>query len=72
MGASTSTYADMKMLYMREICPMVVADEENWCAMEAADGSKEEGIVVMPTAIPDPPKTGGVDSATRTGKGKPP
>ena len=50
---------------------MVVADEASWCAMEVADEIKEEGIVVMPTTIPDPPKTGGVE-AIRTGKGNPP
>ena len=37
---------------------MVVADEASRCAMEAADGTKEEGTEVMPTAIPDPSKTG--------------
>ena len=47
---------------------MVVADEASRCAMEAADGSKEEGIVVMPIVIPDPPETGGV-KAMRIGKG---
>ena len=33
--------------------------------------SKEEGIVVMPTTIPDPPEAGGVEAAPRTGKGNP-
>ena len=47
---------------------MVVADEASRCAMKAADGSKEEGIVEMPTTIPDPPEIGGVE-ATSTGKG---
>ena len=50
---------------------MDVEDEASRCAMEAADGIKEEGTEVMPTAIPDPPETGGVE-ATRTGKGNPP
>ena len=49
---------------------MVVADEASRCAMEAADGTKEEGTEVMPTAIPDPPETGGVE-AMKTGKGNP-
>ena len=42
---------------------MVVADKASRYAMEA--------VVVMPTAIPDPPKTGGVE-AMRTSKGNPP
>ena len=50
---------------------MVVADEVSRCAMEAANGIKEEGTEVKPTAIPDPPKTSGVE-ATRTDKGNPP
>ena len=41
---------------------MVVADEASRCAMEAADGSKEERIVVMPTAIPNPLETGGFEA----------
>ena len=49
---------------------MVVANEASRCAMEAADGTKEEGTEVMPTAIPDPPETGGVE-AMKTGKGNP-
>ena len=48
-----------------------MADEANRCAMEAAEGSKGEGIVVMPTTIPNPPEIGGVE-AMRTGKGNPP
>ena len=49
---------------------MVVADEASRYAMEAADEIKEEGTEVMPTAIPDPPETKGVE-AMRTGKGRP-
>ena len=49
---------------------MVVADRVSWRAMEAADVSKEEGIVVTSTTILDPPETGGVE-AMRTGKGNP-
>ena len=55
----------------REIGPVVVADEASRCAVEAADGIKEEGTEVMSTAIPDPPETGGVEE-TKTGKGNPP
>ena len=55
----------------REIGPVNVADEASRRTMEAADGIKEEGIVVMLTTIPDPPKTGGVE-AMRTGKGNTP
>ena len=49
-----------------DIGPVAVVDEVSQCAMEAANGIK-----VMPTAIPDPPKTGGVE-AMRTIKGNPP
>ena len=50
---------------------MDVVHEASQLTMEQANGSKEEGILVMPTAIPDPPETGAVE-AMRTGKGKPP
>ena len=53
----------------REIGPVIVADEASRCAMEAGNGSKEEGIVVMATAIPDPPEAGGVEAEPKTGKG---
>ena len=46
-----------------EIGPVVVSDE-------AADGIKEEGTEVMPSAISNPQETGGVE-ATRTDKGNP-
>ena len=49
---------------------MDVGGEASWCAMEAADEIKEGGIEVMPTAILDPPETGGVETM-RTGKGNP-
>ena len=54
----------------REIGPVVMAVEASQCAVEAANRTKEEGTKVMPTAIPDPPETGGVDSM-KTGKGNP-
>ena len=47
---------------------MGVEDEVSRCAMEAADEIKEGGTEMMPTAIPDPPETGGVE-VMRTGKG---
>ena len=47
---------------------MDVEGEASRCAMEASDEIKEGGTEVMPTAIPDPPETGGVE-AMRTGKG---
>ena len=50
---------------------MVVAYEMSWCAMEATDGTKEEGTDVMPIAFLEPLQTGGVE-AMRTGKGNPP
>ena len=46
----------------RKIGPMDVADEASRCAMEATE--------VIPTAILDPPETGGVE-AMKTGKGNP-
>ena len=52
----------------REIGPVDVEGEESRCAIEAADEIKEGCTEVMPTATPDPPKTGGVE-AMRTGKG---
>ena len=72
VGASTSMHADNKMLTWGKIDLVVVEGEASRCTMEAADVSKEEGIVVMPTTIPDPPKAGGVEAAPRTGKGNPP
>ena len=50
---------------------MVAADEVSRRAMEAANMSKEEGIVVMPTTILDPPEAGGVEAVPRTGQGNP-
>ena len=50
---------------------MVMEDEENWCAMEAADMSKKEGIVVMLIVVTNPPEGGGVDAAPRNNKGNP-
>ena len=51
----------------REIGPLVVADEASRCAMEAADGSKEEGMWVMPIAILDPQEEGGVKAEPKIG-----
>ena len=51
---------------------MVVAGKESRREMEAADKSKKEGIVVMPTVVPDPPKVGVVEAAPGTGKENPP
>ena len=45
-----------------KIGPVLVEDEASRRAMEATDVSKEEGIAVMPTAIPDPPEPGGVEN----------
>ena len=39
--------------------------------MEATDKSKTEGIMVMPPAILDPPKAGGVKIAPEMGKQRP-
>ena len=50
-GVSTSTRS--------KIGPGLVADEASRRAMEAPDMSKKEGIVAMPTIVPDPPEAGG-------------
>ena len=50
---------------------MNVEGEASRYAMEAADEIKVEGTEMMPTAIPDPPETGGVE-VMRIGKGNPP
>ena len=55
----------------REIGPVDLEDEVSQCAMDAADRIKEEGPEVMPTAIPNPSETGGVE-AMKTGKRNPP
>ena len=68
-GASTSTHTDNKMLYTEGHGPRGRGGGR--FAMEVADGTKEEGTKVMPTTIPDPLETGGVE-ATRTNKGNPP
>ena len=46
---------------------MNVVDKASRCAMEATNGTKEEGTEVMPSTIPET----GVE-ATRTDKGNPP
>ena len=51
---------------------MVAADEESRRAIEVADVSKEEGIVVMPKTISDPPEAEEVEAAPRIGKRNPP
>ena len=51
---------------------MVMEDEAIQCAMEAANGIKEEGTEVMPTATPDPPETGGVVAKSRPASYFPP
>ena len=53
----------------RKIGPVVVADEASRRVMEAADVGKKEGIVLMPTTVPDPPEARGFEAAPRTGKG---
>ena len=47
---------------------MVVVDEEGRHAMEASDKSKTEGIIIMLTAVPEPPEVEGVKLAPETGK----
>ena len=53
----------------RKIGPVVVVDEAGRHAMEAADKSKTEGTIIMPTTIPDPPEVGGVKPAAKTDTG---
>ena len=48
---------------------MVVVDEASQRAMEVANVSKDGGIVVMTTTIPDHPEAGGVEAAPSTSKG---
>ena len=62
-------YLTTRCCTRREIRLVIVANEASWCTMEAADGSKEEGIRVMSTTIPDPPEVGGIEAETNTGKG---
>ena len=50
---------------------MSVEDEASQCTMEAADEINVDGTETMPTAIPDPPETGGVE-VMRIRKGNPP
>ena len=47
---------------------MVLVDELDQHAMEAADKSKNEGIIIMPTTVSDPPEAGGVKAAPGTNK----
>ena len=47
---------------------MIMVDEEGQHAMEAADKSKNEGIIIMPTTVSDPPEAGGVKAAPGTNK----
>ena len=66
-------HTDSKMLYTEEDRPHgLMMNEAGRHAMEAADKSKIEGIVVMPTVVPDPPEAGGVEAASKIGKESPP
>ena len=47
---------------------MFVADEASRRAMEVVDKSKKEGIVMMPTVVPDPPESGEVEVAPETAR----
>ena len=46
------------------IGPVVVVDEADWRAMEAAEKSKTCGMILMPMAVPDPPEAWGVMTTT--------
>ena len=68
----TSAHADNKMLYTRRrIGPVVMVDEAGQHAMEAAAPSKTEGIIIMPTTVPDRPEARGVKPALETSKRSP-
>ena len=56
----------------RKIGPVIVVDKGGRCAIEAADKTKIERIVVMPTLVPDLPEAGVVETAPETGKQYPP
>ena len=55
----------------RKIGPLVIVDEGGRHTMEASDKSSIEGIIVMQTTVPDPPKVGGVKAVPETGKESP-
>ena len=50
---------------------MVMVDEAGRHAMEEANESKIEGIIVMRRVVSDPPKAGGVKAALKTDKERP-
>ena len=50
----------------RKIGPVVMANEASWCAKEAADNSKKDDIVAMPTVVSNPPEARGVKAAPET------
>ena len=50
---------------------MVLVDNVGRHAMEAADKSKTEGIIVMWAAGPNPPQVGGVKPTPKTSMGSP-
>ena len=43
-----------------------MANEASWCAKEAADNSKKDDIVAMPTVVSNPPEARGVKAAPET------
>ena len=50
---------------------MVVVDEADRHAMEAAEKSRIGGIIKMLTTVPDPPQAGAVKAVTEAGKRRP-
>ena len=68
VGVLTSTHADIRWCTRRKIGPVVVVYEPGRHAMEVADRSKIEGIIVMPTLVLDPPEARGVEAALEIGK----
>ena len=47
-----------------------MVEEADWHAMEAPDMNRTEGTEVVPTAVPNPPRAGGVKAALVPGKGR--
>ena len=71
LGASRSTHSDSQMLYKEGNRPYGRREHVDRHAMVAVDESRTRGIIDMPTAVPDPPRIGGVKEAPKTGKGRP-
>ena len=65
-----STNVDNNMMYMEDDRPVIVVDEASRHAMEGADKSREGGIIVNLTIVPNPLGVGGVNRHKKR-QGKP-